>query len=80
MDLEEYLKLHNIPGIQGIDTRNLTKIIRNKGCMNGMITTVKYDNLDEVMQRIHAFKVTGVVEKTTVKKHIKKVMVIKKLL
>ena len=35
--------------------------------MNGMITTVKYDNLDEVMQRIHAFKVTGVVEKTTCK-------------
>lgn len=67
MDLEEYLKLHNIPGIQGIDTRNLTKIIRNKRCMNGMITTVKYDNLDEVMQRIHAFKVTGVVEKTTCK-------------
>ena len=67
MDLEEYLKFHNIPGIQGIDTRNLTKIIRNKGCMNGMITTVKYDNLDEVMQRIHAFKVTGVVEKTTCK-------------
>ncbi len=67
MDLHEYLKLHNIPGIQGIDTRHLTKIIRNKGCMNGMITTNKYDNLDDVMTRIHEFKVTGVVAKTTCK-------------
>ena len=57
--------MHDIPGIQGIDTRHLTKIIRNKGCMNGMITTKQYDNLDEVMDRIHSFKVTGVVEKTT---------------
>ncbi|WP_294578885.1 carbamoyl phosphate synthase small subunit [uncultured Thomasclavelia sp.] len=65
MDLDDYLKMHDIPGIQGIDTRHLTKIIRNKGCMNGMITTKQYDNLDEVMDRIHSFKVTGVVEKTT---------------
>lgn len=32
-----------------------------------MITTTKYENLDEVMKRIHAFKVTGVVEQTTCK-------------
>lgn len=67
IDLEDYLKQHDIPGIQGIDTRNLTKIIRNKGCMNGMITTIKYDDLDEVMKKIHDFKVTGVVEQTTCK-------------
>ena len=67
IELEDYLKQHNIPGIQGIDTRNLTKIIRSKGCMNGMITTNKYDDLTEVMKKIHDFKVTGVVEKTTCK-------------
>ncbi len=65
LDLEEYLLQHDIPGIQGIDTRYLTKLIRTDGCMNGMITTKHYDNLDEVMERIKAFKVTGVVEKTT---------------
>ena len=67
IDLEDYLKQHDIPGIQGIDTRYLTKIIRNKGCMNGMITTTKYDDLDDVMKKIHAFNVTGVVEQTTCK-------------
>lgn len=65
MDLEDYLIEHHIPGIQGIDTRFLTKIIRNKGCMNGMITTHYYDDLQEVLEKIKAFQVTGVVQATT---------------
>lgn len=51
VDLKDYLIEHDIPCIQGIDTRHLTKIIRNKGCMNGMITTTKYDDLSEVMKK-----------------------------
>lgn len=39
--------------------------------MNGMITTTKYDDLSEVMEKIHNFKVTGVVEKQHVTNHIK---------
>ena len=66
VDLKDYLIEHDIPCIQGIDTRHLTKIIRNKGCMNGMITTTKYDDLSEVMEKIHNFKVTGVVERSTI--------------
>lgn len=65
IDLEEYLIQNDIPGIQGVDTRHITKIIRNKGCMNGMITTTYYEDLTEVLERIKAFKVTGVVEATT---------------
>ncbi|RHM59000.1 MULTISPECIES: carbamoyl phosphate synthase small subunit [Coprobacillaceae] len=65
IDLKDYLIEHDIPCIQGVDTRHITKIIRNKGCMNGMITTTQYDDLSEVLEKIHAFKVTGVVEKTT---------------
>lgn len=65
IDLEDYLIQCGIPGIQGVDTRYITKIIRNKGCMNGMITTHKYDNLSEVIDKIKAFRVKGVVEATT---------------
>lgn len=36
-----------------------------------MITTTKYDDLSEVMEKIHNFKVTGVVEKTTCDKPYK---------
>ena len=36
--LHEFLKANDIPGIYGIDTRSLTKMIRNRGVMNGKIT------------------------------------------
>ncbi|MDR0506790.1 MAG: glutamine-hydrolyzing carbamoyl-phosphate synthase small subunit [Dysgonamonadaceae bacterium] len=36
--LHDWLKTHNIPAIQGIDTRELTKILREKGSMKGKIT------------------------------------------
>ncbi|SFJ93947.1 carbamoyl-phosphate synthase small subunit [Halobacillus dabanensis] len=38
--LDEFLKAKQIPGISGIDTRKLTKIIRQHGTMKAMITTV----------------------------------------
>ena len=46
-----FLKEHDIPGIAGIDTRALTKILREKGTMNGMITTNENYNLDEIIFR-----------------------------
>ena len=37
--IQHFLEEQDIPGISGIDTRALTKILREKGTMNGMITT-----------------------------------------
>jgi len=37
--LSEYLEKNGIPGIQGIDTRALTKKLRVKGALNGFIST-----------------------------------------
>lgn len=37
--IEDWLKMHNIVGISGIDTRMLTRKIRMHGTMKGMITT-----------------------------------------
>ena len=37
--LSDYLAQNGIPGIQGIDTRALTKKLRVRGAMNGFITT-----------------------------------------
>ena len=67
MDLNDYLIQHDIPGIQGVDTRYITKLIRSKGCLNGMITTTYYEDMTEVLKKIRSFKVTGVVEETTCK-------------
>lgn len=63
--LEAFLKENNIPGIAGIDTRALTKILRSQGTMNGMITTNENYDLDEVLERIRAFKAKDVVKAVT---------------
>ena len=63
--LEAFLKDHDIPGIEGIDTRALTKILRSQGTMNGMITTNKDFKLDEVLPQIKAFKAQEVVRRVT---------------
>ena len=63
--IQHFLEQQDIPGISGIDTRALTKILREKGTMNGMITTVEYGDLTDVLKRIREYSVTGVVLKTT---------------
>ena len=63
--IQEFLEKHDIPGIAGIDTRALTKILREKGTMNGMITTCKYEDLSEVLPKIAAYNTGKVVEKVT---------------
>ena len=40
-NLDEYLNKYNISGIEGIDTRALTKKLRNHGTMKGLITNTK---------------------------------------
>lgn len=44
--LDSYLKSFDIVGIQGIDTRALTKHIRDKGAQQGIISTVNFDPKD----------------------------------
>ncbi len=41
--LDEYLNQSGIVGIQGIDTRALTRILRNEGAMNGIISSENQD-------------------------------------
>ena len=47
-DIDDFLKDQDVPGICGIDTRALTKILREKGTMNGMITTNENFDIEEV--------------------------------
>jgi carbamoyl-phosphate synthase small subunit len=65
ISLEQFLCDHDIAGIQGIDTRALTKVLRSQGTMNGMITTDENFSLEEVLPRINAFKAHDVVKKVT---------------
>jgi carbamoyl-phosphate synthase small subunit len=44
MSLDSYLKENGVVGIQGIDTRALTRHLRDKGAQNGIISTVNSDH------------------------------------
>ena len=57
-DLDHYLKEAGIPGLYGIDTRALTRIIREHGVMNGRITT---DPSDADMEEIRSYLVKDAV-------------------
>ncbi len=63
--IQDFLVKHDIPGIAGIDTRALTKILREKGTMNGMITTNENYLLEEILPRLRAYRTGNVVEKAT---------------
>ena len=65
--LQNFLEKNNIPGICSIDTRALVKILREKGTMNGIITTNENYNLDELIPKLKEYRVTGVVEKVSSK-------------
>ena len=65
--IQQFLVEQDIPGIEGIDTRALTKRLREKGTMNGMITTEKPEDLSAVLEKIKKYSVRGVVDKVTTK-------------
>ena len=60
--IQHFLEEHDIPGICGIDTRALTKILREKGTMNGCITTNENYNLEELLPKLKAYTTGKVVE------------------
>lgn len=60
-DLEGFLKERNIPGLYGVDTRQLTRIIRESGVMNACIC----DEVPADLTPLREYAVTGVVEAVT---------------
>lgn len=63
--LDQYLKIHDIPGISGIDTRKLTKIIRNKGSMKAILADVEIPSEELVEQLKNTTLPTDHVRKTS---------------
>ena len=68
MTVQEFMEAYDVPGIAGIDTRALTKLLREKGTMNGMIATNGKFSLEEVLPRLRVYSPGKVVEKVTCKK------------
>ncbi len=64
--LDIFLKEQGIIGLYGIDTRALTKLIREQGVMNGKIVK-SLDNFDEIMKEINEYKITDAVASVSCK-------------
>ena len=65
--LQEFLKQQDITGITGIDTRSLTKRLREKGTMNGMITTDPEYDLVKIIPEVREYKIVNAVMQVTCK-------------
>ena len=74
-DLDSFLKQQNVIGLCGIDTRELTKLLREAGVMNGMIISgedgeaAKYRAMlsdqkgkAELLKQIQVYRITNAVE------------------
>ena len=62
-DLDTYLKEQDVPGLCGVDTRELTRIIREHGVMNAAIC----DEIPADLTPIKTYAITGVVEAVSCK-------------
>ena len=55
--VDEFLKERGVPGISGVDTRELTRIIREHGVMNAILC----DSVPESLDAVKAFRITDAV-------------------
>lgn len=63
--IQNFLEENGVPGIEGIDTRALVRLLREKGTMNGMITTDENYDLLTILPRLKEYTTGRVVEKVT---------------
>jgi carbamoyl-phosphate synthase small subunit len=62
-DLDTFLKQNKIVGICGVDTREITRIIREEGTMNAIISDTLIDDLSDVK----SYKITDAVKNVSSK-------------
>ena len=63
-NLDKFLKDNNIIGIYGVDTREITKIIREAGVMNALITS---NPKEADFEKIKAYKIENALENVSIK-------------
>jgi len=64
-NIEKYLKEYGIMGIEEVDTRALTRIIREKGTMKGIITTQQDFDKEDLINKLNGFDNSNAVMNVT---------------
>jgi len=67
LGLDDFLKQGKVMGLEGIDTRALTKVLRNSGTMRGIITLEDVDD-EYVKEKISGFSTKEAVKTVTTDK------------
>lgn len=70
-DIDVFLKENNILGLYGVDTRHLTKLIREKGEMKALLTTQPVgENKEELLRSLSSFQLENGAEALPVKEQV----------
>ena len=69
MDLDSFLKNNKIPGLKTVNTRKLTKLLRDNGTMKGKLVS-DISNLDVIIDEIKNYKIENAVDVVTRKQEI----------
>ena len=64
MHLVDYLNEYDVPGLQGINTRKLTRELRNVGTMKGKLTS-DISNIEDIIREIKDYSFSNLVEKVS---------------
>lgn len=63
--LDAFLKEQNVTGICGVDTRAITRLVREEGCMNGLITTREDVDVAAVCAQLSEYRISNAVAAVT---------------
>lgn len=69
LEIDDYLKSNKIMGLEDIDTRALTKVLRKEGVMNGIIVLENH-NIDakEIKEKLASYHIDDSIEQVSTKK------------
>ena len=68
-DLDSFLKNNKVPGLKGINTRKLTKLLRDSGTMKGKVVS-DISDLNEILKEIKEYKIENAVETVSRKQQV----------
>ncbi len=64
LHVEKFLKYNEIPGLQNVNTRKLTKVLRKNGTMRGMLTDDITD-LNNILEKIKSYQNNDLVKQVS---------------
>jgi len=62
--LDKFLKNSNIPGLKGVNTEEIAKVLKECGTLKGYLTS-EINNIEEILEKIKKYKIEKPIDKVT---------------